>query len=132
MVTVTGLELKSGQAVKRAVRSPELASFLLYLELGRVTSLSASDTLPPQEPEMPEAPEETEHPPEDPGQGPEEPADAPEQEAQDLPAEPADPKIPPAQQAGSDPASDPTPDPQPAETEDGPLQFTQALSLIHI
>ncbi len=126
VVTVTGLDLKIGQAVKRAVRSPELASFLLYLELGRVTSLSASDTLPPQEPEMPEAPEETEHPPEDPGQGPEEPADAPEQEAPDLPAEPADPKIPPEQQAGSDPASDPTPDPQPAETEDGPLQFTQA------
>lgn len=112
ILTQTGLDSKAGQAVTKAARSPQLASFLFYLELGQVGRWPTAHAAAPED--------ELSAPPSDEGSA------APPQDEQPQQTQPSDQTGQPQQ---TQPAAKPTEPAAPSgqtAAQDAPLTFTKA------
>ena len=129
ILTQTGLDVRAGQALARAVSSPDLVSFLVYLELGEIGTWPsdgpspAAPVQPTPEPGLSDAD----------GEEPEQADDSPAEPDREEPVQATDSLDEPSQeQPDETPTETPAgtqaqePPPQTAEPKDAPLTFTQA------
>lgn len=85
VITQTGLDVRAGDAVKRALRTPEVISFLVYLETGQSITIQTAEDM--RQPLRSESADEPANEPTD-----EPVVDIPQQPVENQPAAPADPE----------------------------------------
>ena len=133
ILTQTGLDVRAGQALARAVSSPDLVSFLFYLELGEIGTWPSDEPSPAAPVQPPPGPGLSDADAEEPAQADDSSAepdrgdsaqapDSLETPSQEQPAE--TPAQTPAEGLAETPSQEPPP--QTTEPADAPLTFTQA------